>query len=102
MSNEASKAAEESLEVSGPAGLKLRAAGRRLSAQIYIALAAGIALFLGYEHHNGSREMLQRILEATTENTYVLSLSQAERERLNIAMPESLRRKVHRRRPDAE
>lgn len=95
MRHEAAREADESLEV-GAGPLKIRATGQRLAAQLSIVAGVGIVLFFGWEHHTGSREMLQRILEATAENTYVLSLSQAERERLNIAMPESLRRKVRR------
>ena len=38
--------------------------------------------------------MQYRILESISEQTYVLSLSQPERERLNLTMPESLRKKI--------
>lgn len=38
-----------------------------------------------------------RLEEAVTEQTYVLSLKQEDREKLNIAMPDSLRKKLRRR-----
>lgn len=86
---------DESLEV-GAGPVTVRAKGKSLSVHVYIALiVAGLAI-LGYKHHSQGDEMLQKILEATTENTYVLSLSQADRERLNLAMPDSLRRKLRR------
>lgn len=38
--------------------------------------------------------MQWKILESISEQTYVLSLPQVEREKLNLAMPESLRKKI--------
>jgi hypothetical protein len=52
--------------------------------------------YFGYEHHKASEEAFKKIYEATVENTYVLSLPQAEREKLNISIPDSLRRKMRR------
>lgn len=43
--------------------------------------------------------MQYRIMESISEQTYVLSLSQAERERLNLTMPDSLRKKLKAREP---
>lgn len=95
MPHDIAKPEGDTLEI-GAGALKVRATGSDVSRVLAISTVLGLILWAVYEHHNGSREMLQRILEATSENTYVLSLSQVERERLNIAMPESLRRKVRR------
>jgi len=50
--------------------------------------------WLFYQHHMDSQTQAARTLEAVIELTYVISLPQAERERLNLRMPESLRRKL--------
>lgn len=85
---------EETLEVKG-FGMEGKATGRRLFTDNLIVLCIGGTLAFGvYRHHSSNEEALTRLFEAMAENTYVLSLPQAERERLNIAMPESLRRKV--------
>ena len=86
----------ESIELSG-AGMGLKARGHRLVSNniAFLLLYTMFAAFM-YYHHTQNMELLGKVLEATTENTYVLSLSQAEREKLNIAMPESLRRKMRR------
>jgi hypothetical protein len=80
---------EQSLEVQG-FGLKGVARGQTIA----IFLLAIAVLFLGYQHHVSSDEKLTRLFEAIAENTYVLSLNQAEREALRIVMPESLKRKI--------
>ncbi len=56
-----------------------------------------LLIFGIYKHHTDNEAALTRIYEAMAENTYVLSLPQAEREKLNIAIPESLRRKMRHR-----
>jgi hypothetical protein len=63
---------------------------------ILVLLLCAIAWFMQY-HHGSTQELLQKNLEATAENTYVLSLSQPERESLRIIMPESLKRKIRER-----
>lgn len=52
---------------------------------LILAMQVAQAWFL-YQHHLTGEEALR-------ENTYVLSLSQPEREKLNLAMPDSLRKK---------
>lgn len=97
---------EQVIEVKG-LGLEGRMRGRRLINTQSLLLAAICALTaLGYQHHASSEEShkeqgkeIAKIHESMSENTYVLSLSQAEREKLNIAMPESLRRKIRNRDP---
>ena len=79
----------DTLELEGY-GIKGRARGTDvLVVLLFFALVA-----LGYLHHYQEEALLTKLLEAMTENTYVLSLPQAERERLNIVMPDSLRRKL--------
>lgn len=56
---------------------------------LLVCLIAG-----GVYHHDQTMMTNKQVLEALDANTYVLSLPQAERERLNIAMPDSLRRKI--------
>lgn len=92
---------DQTIEVKG-LGLEGRLRGKRLVNANSLLLTAVCALAaLGYQHHASSEEQhkkqgeeLRQIHEAMAENTYVLSLSQADREKLNIAMPDSLRRKV--------
>lgn len=84
---------EEVIEVKG-FGIEGRARGRRLSTPaLLLAGFCSLAAF-GYQHDKQQSERLNQIHESMVENTYVLSLSQARREELNIAMPESLRRKI--------
>jgi hypothetical protein len=79
----------ETLEVEGY-GLTGKAKGQ--STLVILCFFALVGL--GYMHHISEETILSKVLEAMTENTYVLSLSQAEREKLNIAMPDSLRKKL--------
>lgn len=89
---------QDVLEANVPGGgLKFR--GKHLPERllgdraITLLLICAVAWFMWW-HHSTTEDLMRKNLEATTENTYVLSLSQAEREKLNIAMPESLRRKL--------
>ena len=81
----------DTLEVEGY-GLKGRARGT----DVLVVLLFFALVGLGYLHHLQEEALLNRVLEAMTENTYVLSLPQADRERLQIQMPDSLRRKIRR------
>lgn len=79
----------DTLEVEGY-GIKGRARGTDVLVVLLFFALCG----LGYMHHIQEEALLNRLLEAMTENTYVLSLPQSEREKLNIAMPDSLRKKL--------
>jgi len=89
---------DESIAVGG-LGFKAEAHGPKLLTGgmggnlVLFSMIVGIAL-LGYKHHLDSELQLTKIFEAMAENTYVLSLTPQEREKLNIAMPESLRKKL--------
>lgn len=85
---------DETLRIEG-FGMKGEARGRRILSSNALLLVVGLALGLGlYLHHVENQSALNRIFESMAENTYVLSLSQADREKLNLRMPESLRRKL--------
>lgn len=85
-------------------GLEGKASGRKLLSAngLLLVFACALAVF-GYqlltttrEEHRSQSEAMQKLFEAMSENNYILSLSQADRERLNIQMPDSLRRKINR------
>jgi hypothetical protein len=92
---------EDGVTVSGPGGWKATAQGR----DTIIVLLIGVIVALGYLHHQSADQHLQdmaaqhqKIDDKFNEMIYVLSLTQPDREKLNIAMPESLRAKIRRQR----
>lgn len=88
---------EETLDVKGfGTEVKLKGAGILSKNGLTVALICFL-IFAIYKHHTDNEAALTRIYEAMAENTYVLSLPQADREKLNIAIPESLRRKMRHR-----
>ena len=88
-------AQQESLDLEGM-GVKVQARGKDVKAPMLLFILAGGIGYFGWLHHDASMRELQMIREQMAENTYVLSLSQADRERLNLQMPDSLRRRVQR------
>lgn len=82
--------ASDGVKISSPFGWAAEAHGQTVA----VLLIAVMLAFLGYRHHVSSEEQMSRLFEAIAENTYLLSLSPTEREKLNIVMPESLRRKL--------
>lgn len=87
---------DEAIELGG-FGVKGKITGRRIVTENGLVLVLFCALgWLLYNDHTANESQHQRLLDAIQENTYVLSLSQLDRERLRIDMPESLRRKLHR------
>ena len=88
---------DDTVELKGPAGLSAKIPARRLLGEnSLILIFCCVLAYFGYVHHTSNEEALKRIYEATVANTYVLSLSQAEREKLQIVMPESLRKQIRR------
>jgi len=87
---------EQLLELEG-FGMKGKVRGRGLFSDntAMLILFMMFAAFMFY-HHTTTLDLLAKNLEATTENTFVLSLPPDQREKLNLAMPESLRRKIRR------
>lgn len=85
----------------GPGGWRATAHGR----DTILVLLVGVVIALGYLHHQSQEQRLAdssaqhtKIEDKFNEMIYVLSLPQADRERLNLSMPDSLRAKTHRRR----
>ncbi len=96
----------DGLTLKGPGGWGITARG----AQTILALLAIVLIFLGYLHHQDAHVSFvdaqaqhQRIEDKFNEMIYVLALPQADREKLNLSMPDSLRAKTrHRRRGEPE
>lgn len=62
-------------------------------------VCSAVGLYLIYEgkrEHENIVKVVATVETAVTEQTYVLSLTQEERERLKITMPPSLRSKIRR------
>jgi hypothetical protein len=85
-----------SIELTAPGGITAKIPKRLLGENTLLLLLIVAVGYFGYKHHESSEEWQRKIYEATIENTYVLSLPQAEREKLNISVPDSLRRKMRR------
>lgn len=88
----------DAIEVETPIGLKVKAQGDRVARVLAAAAIAAPLLFLAYKHHENGDQKLDALGEKMSEVVYVLSLTQADRERLNLSMPDSLRRKARRER----
>lgn len=76
---------------------------------LLICVCFGGIMFFGYMHHvaqavaaSEATQQHARIEDKFNEIIYVLSLSQTDREKLNITMPESLRGKTRRHHKDEE
>lgn len=91
----------DELELKGPLGSGAKMTGRNLPERllgdrtVILILVCAVAWFMWY-HHTESADLLRKNTEAIVENTFVASLSQEKKEALNLAMPESLRRKLRR------
>src|SRR5579859_7551544 len=93
------------IEVEGPFGTRIKLYVRQLSSVLLVAaLAAGLVYLLNQHDSKASESMAkiqanqEALAQHMDEMIYVMSLSEKDRERLNISMPESLRAKVNRRR----
>ena len=65
---------------------------RILNNNLLVVAMFSVILFMQYKILDATEKLIQ----ATAEYTYVLSLNQEARERLRISMPESLRKKIGR------
>lgn len=84
------------VSVVGPFGVKLSGKGRAVIAVfIVVAILAGLYFHDVKGEAAGAQRQKEHMTmdERLNEVVYVLTLSQAERERLNLAVPDSLRRK---------
>lgn len=93
---------EESLEVKAPFG-SVKVTGGQLVFVVLAVLLAGILGYQGWIHDASGKERSQVInkqisdmKDAINEQTFILTLSPADREKLRLDMPESLRRKIGR------
>lgn len=88
---------EDSLEISGPAGVKARVKGPTAVVVGAIALCSVGLGYLSYEHDKKTDVIIsnqQKLDEHMEEMIYVLSRTDGERASLHLAMPESLARKI--------
>ena len=92
------------LEVEGPFGTKIKFYGKEVSALLLVAAIAAGGVYLILQHDSKASESMSKIQanqEALTQHMdemiYVMSLSEKDREKLHISMPESLRAKTTRR-----
>ncbi len=87
-------------EVSIPGGIKFTVRGYDVLAFLVAMMFCVMCFFLytiREEQHKEHAALLsedQKIKEALVEVVYVLSLTEDERKRLNVAIPESLRKKL--------
>lgn len=94
---------EDVVSVKAPGGFEATFRGRYLPnlLRFMVFLALALILVLGYRFQIDSREehyALRTAIEAQTsaqiETTYVLTLKQEAREALNLAIPDSLRKRT--------
>lgn len=96
------------VEVEGPFGTKIKFYGKQLSSVLLIAAMVGGFIYLLNQHETNAATANKVALDAMgkiqanqtalaehmDEMIYVMSLSERDREKLNIAMPASLRSKL--------
>lgn len=91
---------DESIEVRGPGGWTAKAKGERTPLWMLVVVCiAGLAV-AGWMHHDKGHDDHQKVNERFDEVIYMLSLTQEERARLSINMPDSLRQKLRRKREE--
>lgn len=86
----------EGLEVQSPSGWKAKAKGRDTPLWLLIVALIGAIAMGGWKAVEKTSEEHGEIKRGFDEVSYLLSLPQAEREKLNLRMPESLRHKRRR------
>ncbi|HSW83522.1 MAG TPA: hypothetical protein VLH12_08610 [Usitatibacter sp.] len=82
---------QESITADTPIGRFRILGGSERSLLIFAMAAMG---YFGYVHLVAIEAQLAKMIEAQAEYNYIISLSPEARERLDIAMPESLRHKL--------
>lgn len=91
------------VEVEGPFGTRIKFYGRQLTSVLLMVM---IVIGIGYlisQHDSKASEAMSKIqanqealAQHMDEMIYVISLSEKDREKLNISMPPSLRNKINR------
>lgn len=89
------------LEIDGPFGTKARFYGKQLSSVLFLAAVVVGVGYLINQHDSKASEAMAKIqsnqeglAQHMDEMIYVMSLSEKDREKLNIAMPATLRSKL--------
>jgi hypothetical protein len=89
------------VEVEGPFGTKIKFYGRQLTSFLFMAAVVIGVGYLIHQHDVNAVEAMTKIqsnqqilAEHMDEMIYVISLSEKDREKLNISMPPSLRNKI--------
>ena len=92
---------ETDFEIEGPFGLKARLFGRDLTTVMLLMICAGGILYLIWQHDHNITESLklvernqQMLYEQMEDMIYVMSLPEQQRDKLKMAMPDSLRKKL--------
>lgn len=92
---------QSDIEIDGPFGTHVRFYGKELVTVIAFLLIAGGLGYLIFQHSKESHDAQtllsqnqQLLNQHMDEMIWILSLPEKERERLNVAMPESLRSKL--------
>lgn len=84
---------EDSFEYEGWLG-KFKAAGSSVVPVVVAIALAGALAFMVYDHDKRTSEQQTKLSEHMDEMIYVISLPESERAKLNVNMPDSLRRKT--------
>ena len=89
------------LEIDGPFGLRARFFNKELTSVLLLAICVFGIGYLIYEHDRNSMDNIKHIVEnqrfiygQMDAIIYVMSLPENEREKLKLAMPDSLRKKI--------
>lgn len=91
---------EEQIQAEGPFGLKISGTGPNTVLALLMVLCFVAVAALVWMHHTDERANVDELKNSVAEMVYVLSLPQDKREKLQLTMPDSLRRKVAARRGD--
>ena len=82
------------IEIDGPFGIKARFFGKEITSVLLLALCAFGIAYLIWQHDRNSGDRMLSLEQHMEEMVYVMSRPEKEREKLNLAMPDSLRKKV--------
>lgn len=91
------------VEVEGPFGTRIKFYGKELSTILLLVAVVVGGAYLILQHDSKASEAMSKLQvnqemlsQHMDEMIYVMSLSEKEREKLNISMPASLRNKLNR------
>lgn len=91
------------VEVEGPFGTRVKFYGKQLGSMLFLAAVVVAVIYLINQHDSRAADAMAKVQanqEALSQHMdemiYVISLSEKDREKLNISMPASLRNKLNR------